>query len=444
MRSLSWQQAVLRAATGSLMMLFATTAWTLDDTKTQIRMLGISTGYIGAQPALYEVDMNDGATTFVMQVADIDNTDAIGWHGIDGELYHTTGAESWSNADIAGEQAYRDHQTMMILDVENEQIPLTSVFNANPPPADPPPNDVLATSGLPGPIPDWTYPYGLTGQRRTIDQNTDEYKTGAMGRGPNEYHAVRNFAWNRKEKLFYFSDQTGLFTMTPDGTPTKIGPGSDYKGLEFYHPAPGQTRLLVGLKDEPILKELDPQTGAQVGGDINVFYVDENGTESGAPVGIVGLTQHPVTGVLYGIDQAGGTQNRSLLEIDVDTGIATIIGNVDVDDSHTLVGIEFLGWLQGDMDRDGDQDFDDIDDLVQALNDPAQYEIDKGIPARVNGDQDEDNDLDFDDIPGFVNILSAGQAADGAGVNVPEPAGWGLAAVGFALLAYVCRRRHRH
>ncbi len=442
MTCVSRQETILRGISGGLVMLLATTGWALEDTKTQIRMLGVSTGYIGAQPALYEVDVTDGATTFVMQVADVDNTDAIGWHGIDGELYHTTGGESWSNSEIAGEQAYRDHHTMMIVDVENEQLPLTSIYNANPPPADPPPNDVLATSGLPGPIPTWAYPFGLTGQRRTVDQNTDEYQTGAMGRGPNEFHAVRNFAWNRKEKLFYFSDQLGLYTMTPDGTPTKIASGDSYKGLEFYHPAPGETRLLAGLKDEPILKELNPGDGAQIGGDINLIYVDENGTETGAPAGIVGLAQHPVTGVLYGIDQAGGTQGRSLLEIDVDTGIATIVGNVDVDESHTLVGIEFLGWLQGDMDRDGDQDFDDIDDLVQALNDPAQYLIDKGIPARVNGDQDEDNDLDFDDIGGFVDILSGGQTA-GAGVNVPEPTGWALAAVGLALLA-IFRRRQRH
>jgi len=62
----------------------------------------------------------------------------------------------------------------------------------------------------------------------------------------------------------------------------------------------------------------------------------------------------------------------------------------------------------GDMDCDGDTDFDDIAPFVQGLNDPAGYEATYGLPPEVKGDIDADGDQDFDDIGPFVDLLRSG------------------------------------
>jgi hypothetical protein len=94
----------------------------------------------------------------------------------------------------------------------------------------------------------------------------------------------------------------------------------------------------------------------------------------------------------------------------------------------------------GDMDCDGDVDFDDIDPFVLGLNDPAQYELDFGVPPEAKGDMDGDGDFDFDDIEGFVAALQGGGPQ-----SVPEPSGialGGLAALAL-LSAKLARRRQR-
>jgi hypothetical protein len=91
----------------------------------------------------------------------------------------------------------------------------------------------------------------------------------------------------------------------------------------------------------------------------------------------------------------------------------------------------------GDMDFDYDVDFDDIDDFVLGLNDPALYITVNGLPSSVNGDADNDGDQDFDDIAGFVAALSSGGAA-----AVPEPATWSLL-LGTAGMVFVTRLRRK-
>jgi len=89
------------------------------------------------------------------------------------------------------------------------------------------------------------------------------------------------------------------------------------------------------------------------------------------------------------------------------------------------------GPLLGDMDVDGDVDFDDIDDFVLALSNPAAYFTQYGVAREVHGDTDQDGDMDFDDIDDFVALLNrpllAGDAATAAAVNSlsgnPFPAG---------------------
>ncbi len=84
----------------------------------------------------------------------------------------------------------------------------------------------------------------------------------------------------------------------------------------------------------------------------------------------------------------------------------------------------------GDLDCDGDVDFDDIDAFVLGLTDPAGYEVVYGLPSSLKGDLDDDGDHDFDDIAGFVAELTGSPST-----RVPEPGALLLFLLGGALLA---------
>jgi len=61
----------------------------------------------------------------------------------------------------------------------------------------------------------------------------------------------------------------------------------------------------------------------------------------------------------------------------------------------------------GDLDCDGDVDFDDIDPFVTALGGQAAYEAAFPDCDWLHGDCDEDGDVDFDDINPFVALLGS-------------------------------------
>ncbi|MFV2067131.1 MAG: CotH kinase family protein [Pirellulales bacterium] len=66
--------------------------------------------------------------------------------------------------------------------------------------------------------------------------------------------------------------------------------------------------------------------------------------------------------------------------------------------------------LAGDMDRDGDVDFDDISVMVRGLNDPAGYESIYSVSPQLAGDFTGDGTLDMDDIERFARLLVEGGA----------------------------------
>lgn len=116
-------------------------------------------------------------------------------------------------------------------------------------------------------------------------------------------------------------------------------------------------------------------------------------------------------------------------------------GALDIDFFSYAVGLHdpVEGALTGDMDCDGDVDFDDIDDFVLGLNNPQQYEAMFGVPPALKGDTDGDGDQDFDDINGFVDILQPGGLQ-----SVPEPATGGSALVaGIVAFGLFMRRQSR-
>ena len=98
--------------------------------------------------------------------------------------------------------------------------------------------------------------------------------------------------------------------------------------------------------------------------------------------------------------------------------------------------------LLGDMDLDADVDFDDIDDFVLGLTDPAIYEAMYGVPPTQRGDIDRDGDLDFDDIPSFVAVFTSSLQRTSPQA-VPEPSSGLLALVALLGMLIVERNSFR-
>ncbi|MEW6249385.1 MAG: PQQ-dependent sugar dehydrogenase [Planctomycetota bacterium] len=63
---------------------------------------------------------------------------------------------------------------------------------------------------------------------------------------------------------------------------------------------------------------------------------------------------------------------------------------------------------RGDMNRDGQVNFDDINPFVLGLTDPAGYEAQYGVPPVTLGDLNCDGAFDFEDINPFVAALAGG------------------------------------
>jgi hypothetical protein len=63
------------------------------------------------------------------------------------------------------------------------------------------------------------------------------------------------------------------------------------------------------------------------------------------------------------------------------------------------------------MDNDRDVDVDDIQAFVLGLTSPVEYQNQFGFAPFVNGDMDADGDLDFDDVDDFAAQLAGGSTS---------------------------------
>ncbi len=88
----------------------------------------------------------------------------------------------------------------------------------------------------------------------------------------------------------------------------------------------------------------------------------------------------------------------------VQDGHPETVGVTDADYALVVTGV--ARRTLGDMDCDGDVDFDDINPLVLAISDPVAYAAAFPDCAYELGDIDGDGDVDFDDINGFVALLT--------------------------------------
>ncbi len=126
-------------------------------------------------------------------------------------------------------------------------------------------------------------------------------------------------------------------------------------------------------------------------------------------------------------------------------GAGNFTGDVTGIDFASIDGDQFVTVSNqislGDMDCDGDTDFDDIPDFVVALTDKPAYEAEHLVPPEYKGDMDGNGRFDFDDIPGFVDALSGGSAEL---QGVPEPTTLLLAVLaGLAVASSQYRKRGR-
>ena len=312
---------------------------------------------------LFEIDLADASTTKLMPLTFIPDTDAIGFNPDDGLLYHTGGAEAWTD-DPNREGGFRDHQYFEKVNVGTGEI--TPIFNANPPESP----DEFPSFGLAAPRPSFVLPDKV----RLIDDPDceDEAVPGICPRenGENEYHALRALTWSSDDKLFFGSDENGIYTLTADGDAQFIGQPlfeepKNLKALSFYTNGDGQTVLLAGNKKNGNLYQIDPESGEDVDDPVEL-EVPSGSDFDGDFYGLLAMAQDPDTGVLYGVrktdEESGSAFERELITIDPATGETSMIGNLGLHFASLAFVTDSTG-LRGDFNNDGRIDVDDVNML---------------------------------------------------------------------------------
>ncbi|HEX5177219.1 MAG TPA: hypothetical protein VFV83_09335 [Chthoniobacteraceae bacterium] len=290
---------------------------------------------------LYEINLTTAAITKLRKLTFVNDSQAIGYSPATGLLYHSAGSESYSSnpfrlghdqggPDIPG-VGYQDSQYLESINLITGVT--TAVFNADPPPN---PDPQLPSFGLPAPRPNWVLPL----ERRDSSQTDESFNV----RGPDEYHAARGLAWSTKKGLFYVADEQGIFKLNLGGDcaflarPPFSSDGSfdNAKAIAFVNVS-GAIKLLVGHRKDGYLMEIDPETG-DVLGEVPLTYPPGGADPIDLFGGLLGIEQHPVTGVLYGVRKTTANFQRELVTINPVTGATTLVGNLNM---H-IAGIAFV------------------------------------------------------------------------------------------------------
>jgi len=292
-------------------------------------------GFLFPDHTLYEINLTTAAITKLRKLTFVNDSQALGYSPLTGLLYHSAGSESYSSnpARLGHDQGGPDipgvgYQDSQYLESINLATGVTAaVFNADPPPN---PDSQLPSFGLPGPRPNWVEP----ADRRDSTQTDDSFKA----RGPNEYHAARGMAWSVNKGLFYIADEQGIFKLTLGGDCTFLsrpifpsdGSLDNAKAIAFVNVG-GVRKLFVGHRNgaggNGVLMEIDPETGDVLGG-VALTYPPGGADPIDQFGGLLGLEQHPVTGVLYGIRKTSDSFARELVTINPVTGTTALIGSL--------------------------------------------------------------------------------------------------------------------
>lgn len=352
---------------------------------------------------LFELSLDDASFTQLQTLTHIPDSDAIGYNPLDGLIYHTSGAETYSNNPTSN--GFTDNQYLETVNLETGEI--TPIFNSNP-----------DEFGLSAPRPTWVMPETV----RTEDQIGPEFRV----RGENEYHALRSLTFSN-EGYFLAADEHGIFKLTPDGESTFINqpladpenPTSaiDAKALSFAN-INGEDRLFVGERETARIWELNPETAEIIGDPIDITY------GFGPLKGVIALAQHPDTGDMYGVvsfqGDGGGNVARDLVTIDLETGEANEVGQLLFLQIASMAFVFDQQFIDGDINGDGLVDLTDFNILK------ANFGIQ--MATRSQGDLSGDGMVDLADF----NDLKANF---GNSAVVPEPNSLLLAALGLVSLA---------
>ena len=288
---------------------------------------------------VFEINHENGASHKLVQVPWVPDSQAIGYCPTNGLVYHTGGASSYRNdftpwhdqggPDVPGVN-FQDNQYMGTVNLATEAF--AGVFNCNPCPN---PDATLPCFGLPAPVPSWVLP--------AYRRNSSQTDPTNQVTGPNEYQGARGLAWSTNKHLFYLSDSAGIFKMTTAGDSTflarpsfSVGGNIMAKAIAFVT-VTNKTKLWVGNRNAGLIMEVEPETGAKLG-ELALTHPVGGGEPLGDFAGLLGLAQHPVTGIIYGLRQTsnpgvpGVTDAffRELVTINPLTGETARVGALDV------------------------------------------------------------------------------------------------------------------
>ena len=98
----------------------------------------------------------------------------------------------------------------------------------------------------------------------------------------------------------------------------------------------------------------------------------------------------------FSVSSAGDVNGDGINDVIIGAGSADPNGNSSAGESYVVFGRAVSDVLKGDVDMDGDVDFDDIPPFIAVLQ--------SGV-FQAEADCDCSTDVDFADIPAFINIL---------------------------------------